>query len=194
MMMSRRLALTCLLVAASGIAHADESLLWRANSTQLPVVVPAYAGQPSPFPGTGTATFATTVEEEQARQARSAALEKAEHLLGTNQALAPELRSIAVGGRIEGQLGPRVLINNAWVGVGQQVSVRLVKSTQAIEAIATLREYDTAAADEFENRLNTAMGSHPVLNLTLSRITSDSLVFASPQGPQTVRINMATPQ
>jgi hypothetical protein len=133
-----------------------------------------------------SATAAESEAETNARRARIEALQQAEKLLASRAAVMPEMRAISVEGSIDGPRGPRVLINNQWVGVNAKVNVRIVRSQKALKAIEALREYDTAAADELVRRLDEYIAKNPQLTLTLQRIQPNALVFASPDGPQTV--------
>lgn len=192
--MMRLLALILLLAAAGTAAHAQENILWRVINAQPATIVPAYSGQPSPFPGAAAAPSTTTAEitaeQEQQRRERAEALQKAEQLLASRLAVTPEMRAISVGGRIEGMAGPKVLINNQWVGVNTEVWVQVTKSQQALDAIQILRDYDSEAADELDRRLTQSINKNPRIRMKLQKILSNTLVFSTPQGSQRVPINL----
>lgn len=193
--MKNRLLFLALLLAAAvhSPVFAQEAILWRVTNTQAATIVPAYAGQPSPFPSKATVSATTpdlTAEEEEQRRLKAEALQKAEQLLASRLAITPEMRAISVGGRIEGEADPKVLINDQWVGVHTKVWVMVTKSPKALDAIKTLRDYDSAAADELDRRLSASISANPRLEMTLQKILPNSLVFTSPQGTQTVPINL----
>lgn len=187
--MMRLLALIAFFTAISGFASAQENILWRVTNNQTATVVPAYGGQPSPFPaGAATADVSSTLTaaEEDKRRQKTEALQKAEQLLASRLAITPEMRAISVGGRIEGAAGPKVLINDQWVGLNTEVWVMVTKSAKALEAIKTLRDYDTEAADELDRRLNASISANPRLKMKLVKILPESLVFSTPEGMQNV--------
>jgi hypothetical protein len=188
--MMRLLALTAFFAALSGLASAQEDILWRVTNSQAATVVPAYGGQPSPFPAGAAASndvsSTLSAEEEDKRRQKAEALQKAEQLLASRLAITPEMRAISVGGRIEGAAGPKVLINDQWVGINTEVWVMVTKSQKALEAIKTLRDYDTEAADELDRRLNASISANPRLKMKLTKILPDALIFSTPEGTQKV--------
>lgn len=190
--MKRLVAVLVAGAAWAGAAQAEDNVLWRAINPLGAESVPAYAGQPSPFPLPVVAKVVSDTQPEESseeasiRAARVTALQEAEKLLASRTAVAPDMGAIVVGGSIDGPQGRRVLINNQWVGINTQVAVRLVRSYKAASAIETLREYDTSAADELSRRLDVYIANNPVLKLTLQRIQSGTLVFSSQDGTQVV--------
>ncbi len=183
------------LVALLGISNtssAEESLLWKTINPASAVVVPTYAGQGSPFPVTVAPveeTSATDVLDEQARL-KEEAYNNAQNILKSGNALVPDLRAVVVGGMVEGNLGPRVLINNQWLGVGDKLTVRQYKTSSAIEALKVLAELDATAGEEIKQALDTKLSQNPTVALSLRRITSSSIVLHGPQGEQVVKMNM----
>lgn len=169
---------------------ADESLLWKATNVSPAQVVPTYAGQGSPFPQTMVPVAdpsQTEVLDEQARM-REEAFSYAQGILNGGAALQPELRTLRIGGILVGSLGPRVLINNQWLGQGDKLNVRQVKTTQAMSALKTLAEYDATAAAELTATLNADLAARPAVAVTLRTITSSSVVIEGPQGRSTLSI------
>lgn len=190
-------ALTCgVLVAVLNVlvtsAMAEEGLLWKSESIQPAVVVPAYAGQPSPFPTVkvAAAEVSSTDEMDEKRRMRDEAFQSADRLVASGAALRPDLRVINVGGLVNGTLGSRALIGNQWVAVGAAVQVPQYKSSEALEAIKTLAEYDADAAQDLTSKLNGQLVAHRTLPLVLQRITSDTLVFKSSRGLNEIKFNM----
>jgi len=183
------LRLAALTLMASPV-WAEESLLWKASNPLAPQVVPAYAGQGSPFPvkaPTPEEVSATEVMDEQARL-RDEALSYAQGLLQGNMALQPELRTLRIGGTLVGAQGARVLVNNDWIGLGNNVKVRQVKTREAVSALKALAEYDPSAAEQLNGSLNARLSSQPVVALKVLRITSTSVVLETPRGPATIPI------
>lgn len=198
-MMSHRLncsgvALILILAAvmASATAYAEDSLLWKSSNPAFAVVVPAYGGQPSPFPSAAPVQVdvSATSEVDEKRRLRDAAFDSAERQVNSGNALQADLRTLNVGGVVEGTLGRRVLVNNQWIGVGTQLGVRQYKSPVALEAIKALAEYDAGAADELTRHLNSQLTAQPILKLTLERITSGSLVLGSTKGKYDIKFNI----
>lgn len=172
--------------------QAEESLLWKAISTTPAVVVPTYAGQGSPFPKTelpAVASSNTEILDEQARL-REQAYNNAHNLLKSGNALVPDLRTISVGGVVEGNLGARVLINNQWLGVGGKIMARQYKTAAALEALKALTELDAAAGEDINQALNLELSQNPTVALTLRKITSNTLILGGPRGDTKININM----
>lgn len=190
---NRTAALTLLVWAAASAAHAQEtSILWKTVNTMPAVVVPAYAGQPSPFPVAAVPVSNTGPDQamldEQQRQ-RDDALRSAESMMAGGRGILIDTRGLRVGGKVTGTRGSRVLIANEWVAEGQKIKVRTYRSPQAQEAIKTLAEYDSEAANVLTNRLNAELNAHPVLELTLKRIADKSLTFTSIKGTHEIQYN-----
>ena len=166
---------------------AEESLLWKAIAVTPAVVVPPFTGQTSPFPQVAVPIVSVTEEvnmseiEEQKRM-RDKAFNYAEQLIKNGRAMRPELSSISVGGMVEGQMGPRVLVNNLWVGKGTQVPVRQVRSAEALEALKVLGELDETASGELTQSLNSALAMKPTMLLTVTSIDATAMVLKSPDG------------
>jgi hypothetical protein len=175
-------------------AHAQQAgVLWRVINQASGTVVPAYAGQPSPFPSLQVkpkVVSATDPALEQARQARMLALQSAEALLNSAQALKPNYRNVRVAAVISGPRGSRVLMSNRWVSVGQQLKVPLMQTAEAQEALNTLKQYDSVAAAELADRLDDRITASPSQLITLQAITSATVVFTSSYGQYIVPIQI----
>jgi hypothetical protein len=166
------------------MGYAEDNLLWKTVNNTPAQVVPTYGGQGSPFPLTvapATDPSVSAVLDEKARM-REEAYSYAQGLLKGGSALQPEVRSLNVGGILVGALGPRVLINNQWLGQGDKVNVRQVKTSEAVNAIKALAEYDSNAAAELGADLNANLAARPIVGLTLQSVTSTSVVLTGPQG------------
>jgi|GEM_PF-6898614 len=176
---------------AAGIVWAAsaraEDLLWRVSNNVTPTVVPAYAGQLSPFPyikkDVKQVTPTLSAEELAEQKQRARALQQAELVLSNvRRALVPQLDAVRVEGVISGQAGTKVLLNNNWVGVGTHVPVPLVRSQAAQQALSMLHEYDSIAADKLEHRFADLMSRNTLVNLTVSKIDSKGVTFSSAFG------------
>ena len=170
----------------AGHVWAEEDLLWKSVAMTPAVVVPPFVSQPSPFPQAAVLISATqpvdTAALEEQKRLRDKAYNYAEQLIKNGQATRPKLSTISVGGMVEGILGPRVLVNNSWVGVGTDVKVRKVRSSDAVEALKVLNELDESASTELTQALNTELATNPLVTLVVHAITSTSLVLKSKGG------------
>lgn len=188
--MMRLLALVMLLaLAAGGAARAQGITLWQVENAVTPTLVPAYVGQPSPFPAVkAQEVSATDPALEAVAQARLSALQKAEKLLASKDAFQPELGLVQVSGRLDGQAGPRILISNQWVGVGQRLGVKLTRSVKSQQVIRELREYDADAAGEIEGKLQQQLSKRPYLQMVVKSIGAKEIKLESEYGQHTVPI------
>lgn len=187
------LGLTFMVSLISSGAAADDSLLWKTVNTNAPSVVPAYTGQEGPFPKVivVSATVAQDEIEAERQRQRDNAFNYAEGLIRAGKGLQPEMRTLRVGGMLDGNLGQRILLNNQWVGVGAKVPVRLTKTAEVQEALKLLATFDESAANELGGKIDAELTSNPLLNLTVQRITSSSLALGSPGGKSySVEFNM----
>ena len=186
--LTRRLAasLALLGVLTASTAMAQESLLWKTVNSTPASVVPPYTGQEGPFPRVVEEVVSATAPQDEAlaeqQRQRDNAYNYAEGLLKSGKGFQPEMRLLRVGGMVEGNLGPRVLLNNQWVGVGTKVPVRLTKTAEIQEAIKLLANFDEAAASQMGQKLDGELSSNPLLQLSVQKITSQSLVLGAPGG------------
>lgn len=174
--------------------NAQEVILWRANNDTSATLVPAYTGQATPFAtvaGGKKSVSASDSSADAAEQARIGALRLAEKLLSSKEAFQPDLNMVKVGGRVEGQAGVRVLMSNQWVGVGQRLGVRLVRSARAQTVIGELREHDKEAAAEIETRLDQRLSKNPKVQMVVKSIGTKEIKLDSEYGPYAVPVPSA---
>lgn len=166
---------------------AEESLLWKSLANTPAVVVPPYTGQPSPFPKVATTAIVTQTQVdlaaiEEQRRMRDKAYNYADQLIKTGKAMRPELRTLSVGGMVDGRLGPRVLVNNLWVGEGTKVPVRQVRAPEALEALKVLAEFDETASTELTQAMNAELATNPTAMLTVESIKPKALILKGKDG------------
>ncbi|NBX85809.1 MAG: hypothetical protein EBQ80_00965 [Proteobacteria bacterium] len=178
----------CLVATIVTPLHAQEILLWKIDNTASPTMVPAYDGQPSPFPKkeapkqTVAVSETLSVEAEAARKARLAALAKAQKILSSPEAFKPELNTIEVNGVIQGIQGTRALIANQWVTVGQTMQVRSGRTPEVATAIEALRQYDADTATQLEDKLQQRFNANPYITLKIKKITTKQITLEGHQG------------
>lgn len=167
-----------------------EELLWKATNTQPAMMVPSYPGSGSPFPlaAVKPETLESGDSEEQLRL-REEALATASKLVASGRALQPDMRNITVGGVVEGNLGPRVLINNQWLGVGEKLTVRQYKTRQVQEALKALSAVDPGSAQQLADSVEAKLTAAPTLALTVQKITSQTVSLKSVYGVQDIKMN-----
>lgn len=184
------LLLVFLMGCMVGKASAQGITLWQVDNAATPTLVPAYQGQSSPFPAVKVQEAVTADPMlAAAEQARVVALKKAEKLLSSKDAFQPALDQVRVSGRVDGMAGPRVLISNQWVGVGQRLGVRLVRSTKSHSIIDELRGYDAGAATEIEGKLQQKLSKTPYVQMVVKSIGAKEIKLESEYGRQTVPIS-----
>lgn len=171
------------LIGVPSIPRAEENLLWKATNSQPATVVPAYTGSGSPFPVTVTPEpVSDTSLIDELTQQRNTAYANARSLLDGGRSLQANMGGLSIGGIIEGVLGPKVLINNQWLGVGEKLPVRQSKTPEIEKALKELEAMDAEAAQTMRSSINARLQADPVINLTMTNITSQTLYFKSPYG------------
>lgn len=160
--------------------QADDSL-WKVVSGLSPTVLPAYAGQPSPFPHIQVAPVApvSSTEEIEHAQRRDELLSRATALLASPQAFTPWVQGIRTGGQMAGLAGPRVLVGEDWVGKGQLLAVRVTLSPRVSALVGDLQTYDRDMALDINRRFEHQLTAHPTTSMKIQGITSKELTLKS---------------
>ena len=196
----RSLALIGVLLAgAAGFAplHAQESLLWKATNPKPAAVVPQYGNQVSPFP-TAIRTASTEFDEEaqlaaeaERSRLRDEAVGRVKQMISSGSGFEPMLRQLQVGGTLNGLQGPRVLINNQWVGVGSTVDARQMRTQKLAEELQNLANIDPATASEMGQQVQSMVIAGATIKLSIKQIAERSLTLAAPSGQTyTLQINI----
>jgi hypothetical protein len=149
-----------------------QQVLWQAVNPLSPTLAPAYAGQPSPFVQKPAEPEDSEAEEAQ-RMARLKALQQAEAVLNSPNALIPNLNGVRFTAHLVGPQGPRVLFKSQWVGQNHKIPVPLQISPEANQALALLREHDTQAADTLSNRLQGRLSANSQRVFTIAKINKN---------------------
>jgi hypothetical protein len=143
-----------LLTLVASSSQAQEIILWKAQNQTNPALVPAYAGQPNPFPHEQKITTTEETEGDEEARAMLAQQEltqkmtsKIHQLIKNGTGLIPNLNFVKVLATTDGQAGPRMLLGNEWVPMGQTIQVPLMLSGQLEQALAQLNALSPAAAN-----------------------------------------------
>lgn len=182
-------------LAAASTVHAD-GLLWKTTSRYQPSVVPPYTGQPSPFPSVIIATEQSatadgpTLEDMEVERMQQEAVEHANQLIGSSQALVPYLEGAVVGGMVQGVGGSKILVGNEWIGPGMSMNVRLMASDDVREAISKVSDFNQDTAKSLKEQLALRLRQTPVTKMKLKEIRADSLVLVGDYGQQVMKYVM----
>jgi hypothetical protein len=162
-------------------AQDANTVLWRAINASSATLLPIYGGQPSPFLRSTAQDASTTVEAEAMRLARIRAMQQAEQVLNSPDALIPNLSGLNFAGRLIGAQGVKVFYNNQWLGLGSKLSAPIEISAAARNALSVLEQQDVQAAEELQRRLQNRLVAQGALKLTITAINDASVSLKSPK-------------
>ena len=202
-----------LLVAALALAApnlwAQEELLWKVdNSTVSTSLVPQYAGWATPFtvkpreaaknaasdPDAEAAARASAEAAAQAAaraKAEAAALKKAASLAASPEAVAADLSQVKVEGILQGPLGNSMLWQGKWIKPGNQLKVPVTLGEQMTKTLYSLEATDPLTGGFLRDKLKERLERQTSLNVTLSQITSNTVVFTD--GRQNYKLLLSQP-
>lgn len=173
----------------SGLAQAV--VLWSVSNETSPTMVPAYRGQPSPFPQPKKAEVdeATAGDEEAQAAARlRAALLKARRLIASPKALQLNPNQLSFKGVTEGAAGTRVLVRNTWIGMNEVITVRYAINPVTAEALRDLRALDADAAADLQTKLNDRRRDLEEKGIKIQYVNTKNkqIILETPQGRQQI--------
>lgn len=173
----------------SGLAQAV--VLWSVSNEASATMVPAYRGQPSPFPQPKKAEVDEAAAGDEAAQAAArlrAALTKARRLVASPKSLQLNPNQLSFKGVTEGAAGTRVLVQNTWVGMNEAITVRYAINPITAEALRELRALDAEAAATLQTKLNDRRRELEEQGVKIQKVNTKNkqIILETPQGRQQI--------
>ncbi len=168
----------------AGLGHT--LVLWQVENPLSPTMVPAYRGQPSPFPHPKIVASDVAVEDEAAitNALRVKALQEAKNMVKPTVALSLKSMSGMIKGVSDGLQGRRVLVGNEWIGLKEKISVTYIINPRTIEALKILSQYDYQTADSMQRKLmkNKTDWEEQGVTIQAINVRNRQVTIATPEG------------
>ena len=190
----------CFGVGALAQAQSRE-LLWRVHNLSPAEKIPPFSGEPSLFPQrTEPAKFEdpqlnapiTPVLSEEEKQERdrvrraASLLEDIREVIQTEGVFRPDVSGIEVMGQISNENGSKVLIDNAWIGVGDPVEVPTRGVEKAIRLVEDLQMLDPQLATIVQEDIDDRLSEAEVIELSVGKIEMDYVTLVDTAGAEYV--------
>lgn len=185
-----RASLALAVILAASAAQAQESL-WRGTNTDATDVVPAYAGNLSPFPLMQSSeellpppvfTEATLTDTD--RQAIEAAgiLTEIRKMLKEDIAFMPDFSLVTVKAITIGPKGATALIGSNWQKQGSLLFVPMMQNGDVLGMLSRLQALDPNLAGVVREEVNTRVVSKGPAAMRISTITREVVEVTDPEG------------
>lgn len=184
-----RASLTLALLLATA-AQAQEPM-WRGANTDPSDVVPAYAGNLSPFPTYKSSdellpppVFTEPTLTDADRQAIEAAgiLTEIRKLLKEDIAFSPDFNLVSVRAITIGPKGATALIGSNWQKTGTLLFVPMMQNTDILGMLSRLQALDPNLAGVVRDEVNARVVSQGPAAMRITDITRNTVEVTDPEG------------
>ncbi|MEC9291636.1 MAG: hypothetical protein VX730_04465 [Pseudomonadota bacterium] len=176
--------------AASSFSQSAEPF-WRVLADETDVSMPAYNGERSPFPYVEPPKveivevfkepeiiYDPSLIEREARNKKAAEiLAEIRDILLSETAFNPDLSNVVVSGVIKGERGNSALIDNQWVGSGEELKVPVQAVDRLVGLVGYLRSLSPDLSESVQQKIDIKLAEIGRFKLRLDRIEERSVVF-----------------